>query len=715
MNACAFSAGLDLFRTVRPEKYLKSATVGLIVATGPRGRMSANSMVLWLGPFHNSGEGVLVRFFSSGSFLRSRPLMAVLILFGAVNLAVAGEAKDQLPASTPRIKYTINENWRFLPEDLPDAEQPDCDDSAWKTVELPHTWNTEDPFDDQPGYRRGPSWYRRTLHLGPQLAGKRLFLHFEGAHQFAQVFVNGRPAGQHKGGYTAFTFEITDLVEFNDAGAAAVLAVRVDNSHDTSIPPLAIGYAFYGGIYRDVWLIATDPLHFDLLDHGSPGIYVDTPDVSAQSGTVRVRGAVLNQSGEVRDLRVVTMVLDADNRPVTRVETPLAVAAGGRAEFEQLSDPVNSPHLWSPDDPHLYRVCCAIEDSNGLRDAYKSGLGFRWFEFDAQKGFSLNGRRLFLRGASRHQDYQGLGSALPNWMHRSDLEWLKRMGGNFIRLAHYPQEQEVLDAADRLGLIVWEEIPIVTTMSTTPAFAETARTNLTEMIRQHYNHPSVMMWGYMNEVLLGWKPRRPRADQHFPEKVVPLARELEELARGEDPTRTTVMAMHTSIYYDRAGISKVPMVAGWNIYFGWYGNVLGEFGNFLDRQHEAFPDRPIIVSEYGAGSDARLHSLNPHRFDHTTEYMFAYHESYWQQIKARPWLAGSLIWNQFDFSQPGVGDSMPHVNQKGMLTWDRKPKDVYYFYQANWVGDPVIHIASREWSRRTGTCRDAALGAGPQP
>jgi beta-galactosidase len=363
---------------------------------------------------------------------------------------------------------------------------------------------------------------------------------------------------------------------------------------------------------------------------------------------------------------------------------------------------IAGPELWSPDAPNLYHLTATIVDGDRALDEYSTSVGFRWFKFDPNEGFFLNGKHLALRGASRHQDYQGLGSALPNAIHRSDMQWLKDMGGNFIRLAHYPQDPEVLETCDRIGLIVWEEIPIVSTMSPSAEFAETSRNMLLDMIRQHYNHPSVVMWGYMNETLLNWG-RAKNPDPAFPGQVKELADELEPLVHKEDPTRVTTMAMNVGESYDKAGLAGIPNVAGWNLYMGWYGGVFDDFGKYMDKQHEKYPQRVLFISEYGAGSDERLHSLIPRRFDHSAEWQRMYHESHLRQIAKRPYLAGVAIWNEFDFSQPEAGDSIPHLNQKGMLTWDRRPKDTYYLYQANWSEKPMLHIASREWTRRAGT------------
>jgi beta-galactosidase len=663
--------------------------------------------------------------------LLSLCLISVAACVSNERLAAAAETTAPAAPTSPRIKMTLNDGWRFLPEDRFDAESMSHDDAAWQPIDVPHTWNAHDPFDDAPGYRRGQSWYRKRLAIDPQLKGKRLFLYFEGVHQKADVYMNGRLVGRHKGGYSAFCFDVTKFVRFPQAvtqpttgpaqskeadlaGQTAimqavtnVLAVRADSSEQDEIAPLSIGYAHYGGIYRDVWLIATDPVHFDLTDHGSPGVFVDTPKVSAERATIRVRGTVVNDSDKERKVGV-RLVLSgpAAGNLAGRARLDLTVPARGNKPFETEFE-VTSPQLWSPDSPTLYDLTASVLDLDGSTatdvasalDEYATHAGFRWFKFDPNEGFLLNGKRLPLRGASRHQDFKGLGSALSNAQHRRDLQWLKDMGANFIRIAHYPQDPEVLETADRLGLVAWEEIPVVSTISPSPEFTRTCETMMREMIRQHYNHPCVVMWGTMNESLLDWG-RQQNRDPEFPSYVKKLADALDGLARKEDPTRATTLAMNQGDSYDKAGIGAVPVVAGWNLYSGWYGGVFDDFGKYMDRQHQNFPDRVLFVSEYGAGDDERLHSLKPRRFDHSIEWMLMYHEAHLRQIAARPYLAGVAIWNEFDFSQPNIGDTIPHMNQKGMLTWDRRPKPAYYLYQANWSTKPMLHIV--DWPKRAG-------------
>ncbi|AHG92975.1 glycoside hydrolase family 2 TIM barrel (plasmid) [Gemmatirosa kalamazoonensis] len=599
------------------------------------------------------------------------------------------------------MRYTLNDDWRFLPDGVEFAEKAWLSDAGWQRVNVPHTWNATDPFDDVESYRRGASWYRKHFTLADSLRGRRLLLHFEGANQVARVYVNGAFVGQHKGGYTAFTVDFTRHARF---GADNLVAVEVDNSHDPMIPPLSVGFALYGGIYRDVWLVATDPVHVTTSDLGSSGVAVTTPEVSAERGTVRVRGAVTNDGAPARQLRVVSTVLDAAGREVARGETSVTAAPNASAGFDTALPPVARPHLWSPDDPYLYAVYTDVYDGARLADRVTSPLGFRWFRFGPD-GFFLNGKKTFLRGTNRHQDYAGLGSALSNTQHVRDLEIIKTMGANFLRLAHYPQDPAVLDAADRLGLLIWEEVPVVNHITVDSEFTRNAQTMLREMIRQHRNHPSVVTWGIMNEVFL-WSEAGERigrqSDTTYMREVRDFAHGMDAVARAEDPSRFTTMAIHGATSYDESGVAAITQILGLNLYNGWYSGTLDEFGPTLDRRHAKSPSQAIVVSEYGSGSELRLNAVVPERFDHSGAYHRLYHESYLRQARARPWLAGTAVWNEFDFAQPHIGESTPNMNKKGLLTFDRQPKDVYYLYKANWNPTPMVYVASRDWRHRAG-------------
>lgn len=596
----------------------------------------------------------------------------------------------------PRFRFTINDGWRFAGSDVEDAWKTGVDTNSWQKVDLPHTWNIADTLDDQPGYRRGISWYRKELNISPELKERRIFLYFEGVNQTAEVFVNGKPVGSHIGGYSAFVCDITDFAKFGEANN---IAVRVDNSLNRDIPPLDADFNMHGGIYRDVWLIAANDAHFKVTDMASSGVVIRTPQVSESAATVSISGSVVNSSSSARRFEVLSSVIDASGKVVVTARSNLTMPANSEQRFKHADVRVNDPKLWSPDIPYLYSVRTVVRENGKDIDEVIEPLGFRWFKFDPAEGFFLNGKTLKLRGTNRHQDHKGFGNAVPDELHVRDLEIIKENGFNFVRLAHYPQDPSVLAAADRVGLMLWEEIPVVNEVNISEAFNQNSETMLREMIRQHRNHPSVILWGYMNEVFL----RAPKNDEQT-KATVDLAQRLEKVAREEDPGRLTAIAFDHGARerYHTSGLSAITHVVGWNLYHGWYYETFEDLGRFMDEEHARFPARPLFISEYGANGDRRVHSLKPKRFDSTIEWQQMLHESYLRQINDRKFIAGSAVWNNFDFSSEFRGETIPHINQKGLFTYDRKPKDISYFYKASFVASPVLHIAVRDWQKRSG-------------
>lgn len=602
-----------------------------------------------------------------------------------------------------RTAFTIHDNWKFSPKGIAYAETVQANDSDWELVSLPHTWNAKDPFDDDRTYRRGISWYRKQLELDQRFFDKKVFLYFEGANQVTHVYVNGHFAGLHKGGYTGFALDITNYLSWKENSSINTIAVQVNNAHDPFIPPLNVGYASYGGIYRDAWVITTDKLHFKDINNNSAGVYISTPSVSNERATVSVKTTVQNESNSQQTFQFVNTLTDKAGIVISTLSQSYTLNAGEQRELKLYSDAIRNPQLWSPDNPYLYKINSRLIVEGKVVDEVNNPLGFRWFNFDANNGFSLNGKKIVLRGTNRHQDMKGKGDALNFDDHKRDLQLIKDMGCNFLRLAHYPQTAEVLNLADQLGLLIWEEVPVVNFITNSDEFLHNTQAMIREMITQGYNHPSVILWGSANEILLHG-PDGERIGRHNDSAYLQLARvystKLDSTVRAEDSTRYSTLAMHISGDYSKVGIDNIAQVAGYNIYSGWYSGKVEDFGNDLDRRKR--DGHVVFVSEYGAEGEIRLNTEKPVRFDYTTQYQRYYHENYVRQINQRPWLAGTAIWNQFDFSQPNIGGPAPHMNQKGMATWDRKPKDVYYFYKANWNLEPIVYIATRDWLNRAG-------------
>jgi beta-galactosidase len=615
------------------------------------------------------------------------------------------------PALAQRLTQSISANWLFSKDSAAFDTSREPLAPHWQRVSLPHTWNATDVLDDTPGYYRGVGWYRKTLVVPAAWQHRRLYLHFGAANQEAEVYVNGQLAGRHAGGYTAFSLPISRFLAFaGTAGARAEVLVKLTNRYNAAIAPLSADFTFYGGLYRDAYLVAAEPVHFDLANYASPGVFITTPAVSAEAATVVVAGRLTNEAAQRQSLLVSTELLTAEGQPAGQQQVRVQLKAGETRDFRLALPTVRRPHLWAPAAPYLYQVRTTVrragQPASPALDEVSSPVGLRWFRFDAAQGFFLNGQPLKLIGTNRHQDYPGLGNALPPALAVRDVQLLKEMGGNFLRVSHYPQDPAVLAACDRLGILASVEIPVVNAITDSPAFFANCRRMQTEMIRQNFNHPSVVIWAYMNEVLLrlpaGLK-RDNDAGRAYLGRVRALASQLDSLTRREDPARATMLVCHGDYdLYKQAGLLAVPQVLGWNLYQGWYSGDLEGFPKFLDRTHQELPATPLLVTEFGADADERLHAASPRRFDKTTEYATRYHQFYLEAIRARPFVAVATVWNLAEFNSETRQEANPHLNTKSLLTADRRPKDAYYYYQARLLTTPFLKIGSRSWTLRAG-------------
>jgi len=605
---------------------------------------------------------------------------------------------------------SLNEQWKFSKDQL--AGQAPSSNLSWQSLSIPHTWNAEDVMDDEPGYYRGTGWYKRKLKLDANAKNKEVFLVFNGVNQEAEVYVNGKLAGSHIGGYTKFVVPVSRFLNYqNDE-----VQVKVTNRFNEDIAPLTADFTFFGGIYRNIDLLITEPVHFSKNDHGSTsGVYLTTPHVSKETASVKVKSLIENASAKGIKIQVHTNLTDADGLVIAENSATLTVYAHQSKTFIQDIKQVRNPKLWSPENPYLYRVITRIIDvrTKNVLDQVSNPLGFRWFEFNAEKGFFLNGESLKLIGASRHQDYKSMGNAVPDALQIRDVELLKKMGGNFLRVSHYPQDPQILEACDRLGILASVEIPVVNTITESAAFTENCKNMQIEMIRQNFNHPSVVIWAYMNEILLRPKFTADKARQAvYFKHIAELAQTLDSLTRKEDPSRYTMIANHGSFdSYHKTGLTKIPMIVGWNLYAGWYSGNIDDFGKFLDRHHKELADKPMLVTEYGADADPRIRSFLPVRFDKSIEYAIRFNQVYLNDIISKPFVSGAMVWNLADFNSETREETMPHINNKGLLTLGREVKDIYLLYQAYLLKRPFLKIASASWTIRTGIADSAKMFA----
>ncbi len=585
----------------------------------------------------------------------------------------------------------MDRDWVFVRMDVPGAEQPGFNDSKWSKVTLPHTWNNLDGQDGGTNYYRGPGWYRKRFTVSKTHANRHFFLKFDGAFSATEVWLNGTKLGEHRGGFAAFAFDVTPILK---VGADNVLAVKVSNAFDSHIVPLSADFTFFGGLYRDVHLLATDPIHVSPLDYASPGVYLKTSDVTSKSAHLEVTSVIANDSSLPTNATVRAVVVDSANQKVATLEGEVILPASSVSNAV-ISATIKHPHLWDGiRDPYMYRVFLEVLQGTSVVDVVEQPLGFRSFNVDPEKGFFLNGEYYDLHGTSVHQDWINRGWAIGNPEREKNFALLKELGATALRLSHYEHAEQTYDLADKDGIVLWTEIPLINNITDDPAFYENAKQQLTELIHQRYNHPAIVCWGVFNEVTL-----------HPGPDVTNLVSQLAALAAEEDSTRPSTCAIAGRDDQPSNWYSKL---CAFNKYFGWYGGKLQDFGPSMDRTHAAYPTRCIGISEYGAGASLVQHSEDPvvqpppkGKF-HPEEYQNLYHEVYWQAMKERPYLWCKFIWTLADFAvdDRDEGDT-PGRNDKGLVTYDRQTrKDAFYWYQANWTTNAMVHLTGHTFPNR---------------
>jgi len=593
--------------------------------------------------------------------------------------------------AAPGYERSLNDVWTFHKEGS----------SVTETVSFPHTWNAEDAVDDVPGYYRGIGWYERTVQINEDLSGRKVFVRFEGANQEVDLYINDNHAGNHKGGYTAFVFDISPYIR----QGANSFRIKVDNSHNEGIPPQGADFTFFGGIYRDVSLVFVPENHISIEHYASSGVYVTTPEVSEEQATVQIE-THLSISRPEKKLYVEHVVFDPEGKEVASGKIPAS------SEVLTKTIVVPNPKLWDVDSPCLYSVVTRLLNKKGeVIDSKRNTFGIRTFSFDPDKGFFLNGRQLKLIGTNRHQDYLGMGNALPDEMHLRDIRLLKDMGGNFLRISHYPQDELIAAECDRLGIVACMEIPVVNRIGLAKDFTPNCVNMAKEMVYQNYNHPSMVAWAYMNEVLLDnspWQSGNLEKEDYY-RQVKDCAKAIDSALREADSSRPTMIPCDGDRKkYKESGLGEIPDILGFNLYHGWYYSSFEKLGPALDKIHAAFPDKALIVSEYGADADSRLHSFEPECQDYTCDYALLFHKNYIPVIMEKEYLAGGAVWNLNDFHSEARGFAVPHFNCKGITTSDRTPKDSYWLYKALFGKGPFIRIGGADWKIRGGQEREGA-------
>lgn len=557
----------------------------------------------------------------------------------------------------------LQDGWRFAKT----AKIPAAFPENWQPVTLPHTWNAADGTDGGNDYWRGTACYCRCLTPPALAAGEQLWLEFEGAAMTAEVYLNGQKLARHEGGYSTFRVELTPALQEEDN----LLAVLVDNSENDTVYPQKADFTFYGGLYRPVRLITVPAAHFALDYYGGPGLNV-TPavDLEARTAAVTVEAWITGEAASVTfSTAGQTFTVPVENGHASAVFT------------------LENVHLWDGiEDPYLYTVTASLDSGDSISVRY----GCRTIGFDADKGFLLNGRVYRLCGAARHQDRQGLGSALTNAEHEEDMALLREMGANTVRLAHYQHAQHFYDLCDEYGLIVWAEIPYIT------KHMENGRANtvsqMTELVVQNYNHPGIVCWGLSNEITASGGVTPDMVENH---------KLLNDLCHKLDATRPTTMAHAFMLDMDDPFVMASD-IRSYNLYYGWYLGELEQNDQFFDEFHQKHPDVVIGLSEYGADANPAYQNGHPEKGDWSEPYQAIYHEHMLKMWSERPYIWAMHCWNMFDFAADGRDEGgKPGQNQKGLVTFDRKTKkDAFYIYKAYLSKEPFVHLCGRRYVDR---------------
>lgn len=616
-------------------------------------------------------------------------LCVVLLFVGCSEKAIKTSA---------RTEQNINTDWLYLEHAADDINTAKAEEN-WVPIQLPHTWNNEDVTDNEPGYRRSISWYSKNILLDGVVPEKRYLLYFEGVNITTTVFVNGVEAGNHIGGYIGFEIDITSQVKTGNNE----IYVKVDNGYNPDIiPSQKSDFFIYGGITRDVWLRTRPNIAIG-------NIQLTTPDVSEDLATLQVNVA-LDTEKDVSGLQF-EMVLTSPSGEVVGSKTSDIQGATTKISM----DDIQNPKLWDTDNPHLYTVDVFLKNGEDILDKVSDKVGFRWFEFVENGPFYLNGKRVLLRGTHRHEEHAGVGAAMSNEMHRKDMEQIKEMGANFVRLAHYPQDPEIYKACDELGLLVWDELPWCRGGLGEDTWQTNTKNMLKEIITQNYNHPSIIIWSLGNEMY--WLPDFEDGDNRG--EINTFLSELNTMAHELDPGRKTAVRK----YYEGADIVDVFSPSIWS---GWYSGSYKSYQKAIDTYKPQY--KSFLHAEYGGSSHVGRHTENPitgegviqsdgweeaiiqtdvsniaQIGDWSENYIVDLFDWYLRISETDSTFVGNAQWAFKDFGTPlRPENDIPYMNQKGLVDRNGNPKDAYYVFKSYWAKTPFVYLESHTWTERQG-------------
>ena len=628
-------------------------------------------------------------------FSKNIQIITLFVIFLSFHSALFADSEVE---KTTRTKTNLNENWMYAEINFENSSELDSYNN-WRNINLPHTWNSEDPTDLEPGYRRSASWYKKSLVITTVIANQNYTLYFEGSNTTTEVFVNGKKAGNHIGGYIGFEIDITNLIH---EGENEIL-VRVDNGYNPEvIPSQKSDFFIYGGITRDVWLLTTPKTHVSDLK-------ISTPTVSKKAASLKIN-TVISNVDVASNISLKAILKNPLGKKIAIKTIPIKDNYA-----EVVFEKIKNPELWDTKIPNLYTVEISLLRNKEIIDIVSEKVGFRWFEFKDNGPFYLNGERLLLRGTHRHEEHAGIGAAMSNAQHRADMESIKEMGANFVRLAHYPQDPEVYKACDELGILVWDELPWCRGGVGNEVWKTNTKNQLKEIINQNYNHPSIIIWSLGNEIY--WLPEFEDGDN--PEKINPFLTELNTIAHELDPSRKTAIRK----YYEGAEIVDVFSPSIWS---GWYSGSYKSYQKAIDTYKKEY--KHFIHAEYGGSSHVGRHSENPitgegqiksdgweeeivqtevaniaQIGDWSENYIVDLFDWHLRISETDSSFVGNVQWAFKDFGTPlRPENDIPYMNQKGLVDRNGIPKDAYYVFKSYWSDVPFTYIESHTWTDRQG-------------
>lgn len=615
--------------------------------------------------------------------IKQNMLLSVLWLACWLGFVTKVEARDVT---------SFNDGWEFKKGPFAaDAMQVAAKWNAdWEKVTVPHTWNADDMQKKTNSFYAGVAYYRKQHVFPKSLESKRVFLRFEGVGSCAEVYVNGYLVGTHKGAYSAFVCEIGAQVKYGEKNE---IVVKADNTARPDVIPVNHGlFGVYGGIYRPVWLVVTEPCNIVVNDCASSGVYITQKNVSKKSAEVSVKVKLDNATLAPVPLELENAIYTREGKLVKMHRQSFDLTPQGVQSYVSHFK-INNPHLWQGrEDPYLYKVVSRLKQDGQVIDEVVQPLGLRKYEAIAGKGFFLNGKKYPMYGVTRHQDWWGLGSALTNKEHDFDLAQIMEVGATTVRFAHYQQSDYIYSRCDTLGLVIWAEIPFVNRV--TGQEWDNVHQQMRELIRQSFNHPSIYVWGIHNEVY------------HPHGYTAALTQSVHDLCKLEDPDRYTVAVNGYS--HVEHPVNENTDIQGMNRYFGWYEKKIQDIKPWVEKMEKEYPWQRLMLTEYGADANIEHQTeilgdaLNWGSDFYPETFQTKTHEYQWSIIAQHPYILASYLWNMFDFAVPmwkrGGVDAR---NMKGLITFDRKTrKDSFYWYKANWSKEPVLYLTQRRNTER---------------